>query len=143
MGKAEDLLAAKLEEAEARIAELEEDNERIRTWLPWTEHEFLDGEEQPDLPVPRLELLWEEGRFERGYRWQCKYRLVYRHYTEGLMAVPLGITSVGNMDKPNRYGRLEVPIRDGAYVVHDAKQLNLPAFVRYGDQIESVEPRGK
>ena len=138
MGAAEDRLAQELEEAEERIGELEREVERLQDHLPWTQHEEIEA--TPDMPVPRLEMVWEEGKFPRDYQYRCAYRLVYRHLLGHLVAVPLGETMVGSTKPPDHFGEIDTPFRDGAHIKSDARQLGLPAYVRWGDKVERIDP---
>lgn len=133
MSKAAERLAAQLEEAERRIAELEEENEFLRDTLPWTEHSELESDDS-GLPVPRLELVWEEGSFPRGYNFRCIYRLVYRHFLGHIVLVPLSETLRGGAYPPDHYDLIETPFRDSVHARSDAEQLGIPAFVRFGNK---------
>jgi len=140
MGSAADRLARDLERAEERIGELEDELARTKEALPWTEH--LELPEEPDLPVPRLEMVWEEGSAVRcGYNYRCSYRLVYRHLLGHLVGVPLGETMVGSSRPPDAWGGIGTPFRDGAHIRSDAASLRLPAYVRWRDTSECIEPR--
>lgn len=129
----------------ARIRELEEEKRtlenRIRGFkMGWMEHVELT--EEQTLPVPRLEILiWQDEEAYPTHGW--RYRLVYKHWTDDIVAVPLGHTtsSYPNLWPPrDRDGKLEPPRRDGFHIRCDANRLNLPAFIVAGDEVQVVEP---
>lgn len=142
MSKAADRLASQLEEADERIMELENEVERFKDARPWTEHEDVENDNL-NLPVPRLEMLWEHGEFRYGYQYRCKYRMVYRHFLGQCVAVPLGETLVGTKLQPDHYGEINIPFRDGAHIKSEARSLNLPAYVRWDGKAERIDPDGK
>jgi hypothetical protein len=55
---------------------------------------------------------------------------------------PLGYTRVGG-PAPDRHGQIRTLFRDGANIMHDAAQLNLPAYVVYKGKAEKIEPRDR
>lgn len=135
----------------ARDAEIAELNEKLSecenqmdgdVW-GWTRHSKSD--EAIDLPVPRLEMRWEEmdGPDGGGFNWRCRYDLIYRHFLGHVMRVPLGMTRVGNHSgrPPVSGGVVETPFRDGSHIAHDAHCLRLPAFAICGDVVTKLEPR--
>jgi hypothetical protein len=146
MGSAADKLADQLNDAESQIEDLQEEIERLRAMLPLTEHYELD-DDAPDLPIPRLELVWCEGSPSMPrYDWCCRYNLVYRHFADGkwdgapgTVSVPMGYTGVGGSGTPHDVGELGMPFRDGAHATHDAKHLGLPLYVRHGDRYRKVD----
>jgi hypothetical protein len=151
MTTAADKLAELVEELEEKLLQANHEIEQLRDKEPWTAHEDCDNDDS-GLPVPRLEMIWEESEFSRGYnwrcryrlvyRWRCRYRLVYRHLLGHYAHVPLGETLVGGHMAPFREGdKLDTPFRDGAHISCDAAHLMLPAYVRYGDRTEEIEPK--
>ena len=108
-----------------------------RTW-GWTIHAKVSEVENMSLPVPRLEMRWRELD-DWGYNWEARYRLVYRHFLSHLVAVPLGNTKRGGDSPPMTNENVDLPIRDGAHIKHDAKLLNLPAFVIYGSKVHQID----
>ena len=151
-----ELLDLKDEQIEKLEAELEKYQEAERlardkeSWV-WTEHEIMDAKDDFDLPVPRLELVWELLD-DRGYNKRCWYYLVYEHLLGDIVKVPMGMTKVSGGGRspwrevadPNTGQRIDTPFRDHAHVLTDAKSLNLPAFVvREGKAQEMIpNPEG-
>ena len=136
MGAAEDRLAEQLESAEDEIRELKYQVSRLEDRLPWTEHLTL---EESNLPVPRLEMLWEKGKFPRGYNFRCSTRLVYRHTLGHLVGIPFYETLRGSEISPDEYGKIDTPFRDGVHIRNDARQLQLPAFVIWNGKVEQID----
>lgn len=151
-------LEEQLAEKDARIEELEgklkveTDRESYR----WTHHRSVSRDENPDLPVPRLQLRYtERGDINSWYSYTVTYELVYQHYLEGLgggkdlVAVPLGSTVVnGNgvgimgVGAPVREnGEISLPMRDGVHIISDSVQLNLPMFAVCGDVAKPIPPK--
>lgn len=140
MTSAADLLADQLETANDRIAELEHEIDRLKSYLPWTEHYDLP-DAAPDLPIPRLEIEWVERNAYDGYQWECRYVLVRRHLLGDVECVPLGSTKVGRSQPPEIGNEhMDLPFRDGVHIQWDARHLGFPAFVRYGDQVRPIDP---
>lgn len=126
-------LAEKLEEAEAKIEQL---LRGIRgAWsLP---REIQD--ENPELPVPRLEIVWIKSP-DGWHEHEVEYRLVHRHFLGHLVVVPLGLTRVSGGSRDDEpwkwsvqlHGRPDLPFRDGAHARHDAAHLGIPLFAIAG-----------
>jgi hypothetical protein len=136
MSRAAEIIAKQLDEANERIAELEYEIAELQERVPWTDHSEVPPDE---LPVPRLEMLWEKGSFPNGHNYRCTYRLIYKHLLGHWIAVPLGSTRVSGGRDPDQYdAKLQIPFRDGAHIRSDAKHLNLPAFVRWGNRCDSL-----
>ena len=139
MSAAEERLLELLDTKDTEIDQLTEQVEELKQlargrYGAWTMHEKLP-EDQP-LPVPRLEMAWEH---EDEWHVVVLYRLVYRHLLGHCVGVPFGHTRVsGSGVQPLRYGRLDLPFRDGAHIRHDAESLNLPAFLIYEDHVETL-----
>jgi len=135
----EERLNETINQMEERIAELEEERDHLRHFVPWTDHVILKEDIPLGLPVPRLEIVWdhEEGSME----WTARYRLVYGHLLDDIVLVPLGQTKVsGRMREPvDADGTIDLPFRDGAHLHHDCEHLNLRAFVRYGSHVCEIE----
>ena len=119
-----------------RVEELENTLDG-RTW-GWTIHTTVSEDENMNLPVPRLEMRWRELD-DWGYNWEAQYRLVHRHFLDHLVAIPLGSTKRGGDSPPMTNEKVDLPFRDGAHIKHDAKALDLPAFVIYGDEVHPIE----
>ncbi len=135
--RSEDRLAALLEEREAEANALREEARTLEHALRGSGHGWslprdLAGDD-PALPVPRLELGWTPD-VALGWRdYTVEYRLVVRHLTGGLKAIPLGLTrsSGGNGRAPWEQSdgvALHLPFRDGAHAHHDAAHLGLPLY---------------
>lgn len=129
-----------LDERDERIAELETQvdtlNGRLdRTNWAWAIPRRVEA--RPSLPIPRLEI---ELLDVSEYEWVWEYRLVYEHFVDGQIVVPFGKTtgrgSVGPLrsaDKP-----IELPLRDGAHILHDAEEMRLPAFIIHGERVDRL-----
>jgi hypothetical protein len=108
-----------------------------------------------DLPVPRLELVWErtedsdDGPHVYNAIWY--HRLVLRHYTGHLYALDLSTTRCVSHDDDTpatQRGRwpadpdaqIMTPFRAGTDIRWDARHLNIPAFAIVGDVIEQQRP---
>lgn len=98
--------------------EVRELREAVKGKYDWLLHR--EGEEG-ELPVPRLEIRWEE---EDLYRSVARYDLVKRHHLGHLDRIPLGCTKTGSIEKG-----LELPFRDGVHIKADMKHLGLPGYV--------------
>jgi hypothetical protein len=120
---------------EARLEQLANDKEKGE-WI-WARHKKV--EDQTDLPVPRLELRWT-SLDQQEWNWLCTYSLIYGHFDGHLIAVPMGATRVGGGSSvvPMRHGEVELPIRDGAHIRHDAWALKLPAFAIYEKTVTRI-----
>jgi hypothetical protein len=131
--KATERLEELLEVKDQRIEELEselqkyEDAKEEEKWR-WCIHENLP--EHQTLPVPRLEMVFEpEYGGDDWYNTVIKYRLIYRHFLNHCVAVPLGHTKRGGGRKPTLDDVLmDLPFRDGAHIRHDARSFGFPAF---------------
>lgn len=132
-----------------RIAELEGANEQLLEQVQQLEealdgvregwrHRRADASLRDDLPVPRLEIEWWR-RDDDPYRRWAEYRLVARHLTGRLMAVPIGQTRCDGGDgswPPTCRDQLDLPFRDGPHIHHDMAHLELPGYVLCGDRTE-------
>lgn len=133
--RAVEALGEKIEDLETQLEEANEElqsHRRFANW-GWTIPQYNWPERY--RPVPRLELVWRQvdpgnGRGPSWYNRECTYYLVYQHLLGDIVAVPMGHTTVnGGSDSPPITGGLvTLPFREGAHVVHDAKQLKLPAY---------------
>jgi hypothetical protein len=118
-------LTSKLEELEERLQ-----GSRTAWSVPYPLEEF---QEDPPLPLPRLEFVWE--LHEEGYSYSVEYRLVKRHLMGDLEAHPLGLTNVSGSHggrKPwgNPPEDLNLPYRDGSHSAYDSTHLGLPVYAR-------------
>lgn len=125
---------------EKKIKKLQEKLDKAES-LSWTQHkEYPNPKEAPgaDLPVPRLEVRWEEIPEKDkgdGYQIQASYCLVYKHLCGQTIFVPLGLTrSSGTLSsRVNHNGSVDLPFRDGCHFQNEMKQLNLRGFGICGD----------
>lgn len=95
-----------------------------------------DGEDIPELPLPRLEYRWYQ-MYENQEDWssyRVVYQLVIKHLTERIVEIPLGVTTCrghsGDKTPPwkSEFRPAELPYRDGAHGHHDAAHLGLPLY---------------
>lgn len=132
-----DAVNTALVEKTNHIEELEEVNAKLKKRLDQSHDALMvartNGPDDGVLPVPRLELEWEC----QDKDWQAfvvRYRLVYKHYLGAIISVPLSYTRVGqhadNTPWRSRYkpGTLELPMREGCHIMHDAAQFGIPAY---------------
>jgi len=129
-------LQRRLIEKEAKLVELQMSNAAAKGFLERAHHRELETDLNP-LPVPRLELRCE--RVDDGYEWV--YSLVYKHFLDHIVFVTFSITRVSGAIEPTGGGKLRLPMRDGAHIHHDMKELRLPGFAIYGETIEQLEVR--
>jgi hypothetical protein len=105
-----------------------------------------------DLPVPRLQLVWEDRGEEGGsFLSVCHYLLVFpvglydiRNFSEaegtGYTAVRMGET---NCRGGSRRESLETPYRDGAHARWDSALFGFPVYVSRGREWQRVEMRAE
>jgi hypothetical protein len=91
--------------------------------------------------LPRLQIRCEheEGNY---YNQTWYYELVYKHFTGEVVKIQIGKTERNGGDgKPpiNEDGKLDLPLRDGAHIKHDAIHLNLPAFAICDDIVQKID----
>lgn len=139
----EELLTAKDAEIERLQTELSEALDRKEKDFEWAEHVDLGEVYRPELPVPRLEMLWEKDDGESWRNCTALYRLIYRHLLGHLVAVPLGRTQTqsGADHSPATEPwskNIRVPFRDGVHIATDSESLKLPAFVVCEDRIDII-----
>lgn len=112
----EELLDERDAEIEELKAELEKNEQQMDgdVW-GWTRH--IESKEAEGLPVPRLEMRWENMDPDGdGYNWRCRYDLVYRHFLGHVVKVPIGLTrSSGGKGRVTR-GMVDTPFRDGCHI---------------------------
>lgn len=93
----------------------------------WTIPRYTDVDENPELPIPRLQLRCSSPN--RGsYIWW--YELAYRHLLGTVSYIPLGYTEVSGGGVAQWHG----PLRDSAHAIHDGEHLNLPVFIIIGNE---------
>lgn len=117
-----------LNDRDATIEKLQEKidgMEAYATW-EWARHTTIEAEDDP-LPVPRLEMS-VYARTDDWYITEWLYSLVYKHLLGHHVRIPLGHTKVtggrGGPPDPDF-----TPIRDGAHIRNEARQMGLPAYV--------------
>ena len=138
----EELLDLKDEEIERLQEQLSAAEQRAEANHRWTTHIEVPTDNHPDLPLPRLELLWddlgERGDGE-GYATQIRYDLVYRHYRGHIEHVPMGSSRTSaRIEKVTQYGKIDLPYRDGAHILYDMAHLGIPAFAIIGARIDQL-----
>lgn len=84
-----------------------------------------------DLPIPRLEIVFEELPQPNHYVGIWHYRLVLRHLLGHVHWLALGATQTSaTLERAQHDG----PIRDGVHLQFDSRQLNLPGYVIIADR---------
>lgn len=143
MSKAADKLAELLEEKEQELRDLQkkiEDDRDLERWR-WARHEDLPREQV--LPVPRLEIVLNEGESD-DYNRVWVYRIIHRHLLGHCVAVPMGSTKQSGGNPNMERGLLDLmPLRDGAHIRHDAKAFGWPAFMVSGDESVAIPLEGR
>lgn len=96
----------------------------------------------PELPVPRLEIRWEEHRdLESYYDLRATYSLVYGSRMQ-VCFVPLGVTrTTGSLASciEDNGAKIRTPIASGCEILQDMSQLALPGFVIAGKKVFPVK----
>lgn len=99
----------------------------------WPPNQIDDA--HPELPLPRLELVYTRPDPTSWSQYKVTYRLVRRHFGGKLVAEVFEETDAsgnrGFSDVPwkNPSGSLSLPIRSGIHICHDSAHLRLPAYV--------------
>jgi len=135
-----DIKDNKIEELESELNKykIEEENDIDRENWKWTIHKNLSEKENMDLPIPRLELKYN-NLTDDCYNSEWEYYLVYKHLLGDIICVPLGYTKVSGGNKAPIYdGKINLLFRDGAHIKNEAKQLNIPAYVICEGKIELI-----
>lgn len=146
----EERLNEQLNEKDREIDKLEAQIEQLKRDVRsadsgWTIHEKLDSEQT--LPVPRLEILILPNGYKDNpwYERICKYRLIYKHFADDVLAIPIGETKVSGGDGRRPVyvggphdGKPEMPHRDGAHICHDMAALKLPGFLICEDVVADI-----
>ena len=127
-----------IEKEEARADAAEERLAGIRGG--WMVHVTLPAEQS--LPVPRLEVVYDNDGDETWREYVVIYRLVYRHFLGHCVGVPLGKTTIrGGVGRaPIFDGKVDLPFRDGQHIRSDARHLSLPAFAICGAVVDPIAP---
>lgn len=126
-----------LKEKEKQIQELQQKLEKYEYDVSWTRH--ISEDDNYGLPVPRLEINW----IKTSYNWIARYDLIKRDYMGEYIKIPLGRTESCRQRSPICDGNIDLPIRDGIHIKYDAIWLDLPAYVRCGDEIKSIHAQEK
>lgn len=128
-----------LEKRDARIQDLEEQVERLEGQIKnedawsWRELKHFTPEDNTiggvELPIPRLEIRWR-----RLDEWNsvADYGLVYQHFMDGIIFVPMGSTKRGGTRVLDHDEPPDTPFRENCHIRCDMFTLNLPGFVTNG-----------
>ena len=118
-----------LDAKDTELCEVREQNEKLERELEGT----LDGwrvavelKDDESLPVPRLELVYEQIRGWDDYR--VTYRLVVKHLLGHLVGIPLSFTKIGGRSCNVEPDHDHLPLRDGAHAAHDSTHLRCAVF---------------
>lgn len=124
-----------------------DDLEIARNRLKWSSSGWCLAEtvtDEPDLPLPRLEVILTEADVSSL---TFVYRLVRKHLVQKVQVVPLGQVVRSGMRRQGEEGpeysfngELNVPHSLRAEIEFDAAHLQLPAFLRWGDVTQRVAP---
>lgn len=128
--------------------------EQRKNWA-WCIHKEYEKDPRPDLPLPRLELQIKDVTCPtqpmRWYNIEWLYCLVYKTHWDGILFVPLGMTSQrgghfsgaeeAKTPEPDGKGKWE-PHREQYHMRTDMKTFSLPAYVVIEETglVVSVEP---
>jgi len=92
------------------------------------------GVDNPDLPLPRLEMEWWDEARDGAPPWsyyKVEYRLVCRHYLGHIRVVPMGVVATkGGVGVPWKLenGKPELPLHEGVQACFDAAHRGLPLY---------------
>ena len=109
-----------IEELNNKIEEYKQ--KELQDEWSWRQFKKLSEEENLGLPIPRLEI--RNIRISE-YNLISDYNLVLKHFLGHILCIPIGSTRRSGSNRVD----LETPLRDGAHIINDMKQLNLRAFV--------------
>lgn len=129
----------RLGEMEMEKAEMAEEAEELQAkvdsrdhLLPDMEPQETDVDEYPDLPLPRLQIVWREaGPSSRHYTREWAYSMVYKHFGDSIVKIYMSVTRTddrGEMPMDDMGSMNFLPYRDGAHIHWDKYHLRLPAF---------------
>lgn len=137
-------LEAMLDEKDAEIESLQrklnDAEERAARNHRWTAHIDSKEDPNPDLPIPRLEIRWRdipERERTDGYAVLIRYDLVIRHLLGDIVRIPIGGTRTDRR-REIWQGKVDLPFRDGAHIMHDAAHLRLPAYAIDGEHVDCL-----
>jgi hypothetical protein len=118
-----------------QVEELEEEARSLQSTIDsiddgWTLSSEL-ADDDPALPIPRLELRWTQLTHNKC---RCLYALVRRPL--GISVKPASVHPFGEIEARGRYdedtfesdGRPRLPLSLGAMIMHDSVHLGLPAI---------------
>lgn len=128
----EERLNDQLCEAEDKISKLVrelEDKTYTDQW-GWRHIFQISEEDNLGLPIPRMEIRYRVD----GYNAYADYGLVIRHFGKHIDFIPFSSTRVGR----DYAEKLELPFRDGAHIVFDKGNLNIPAYVTYNNNFKEI-----
>lgn len=127
----EELLEAKDQEIDrlrTMVEELEQGLEQERRLNgDWATHTIMYENSFPNLPLPRLQITCTpiDGNWH-STNWS--YCLVYQHYLNYIVYVPLGNTVRNGNNGPHPPKNDDLPLREGKHILMDSKHLGLRAF---------------
>jgi hypothetical protein len=93
------------------------------------------------LCVPRLQIRCDHAPGDY-FNQTWVYELVYQHFTGEIEKKTFGETARNGgkgVQPVDENGRLDLPIRDGAHIKHDAVHLNLPAYAICDDIVQLID----
>lgn len=105
------------------------DQKHFSDWH-WRQIRQISEEENLSLPLPRLEIRYRKD----DYNSYADYGLVTRHFAKHIDFTPFSSTRVSK----DYADKLELPLRDGAHIIHDGKNLNLPAYVVFEGKSKEI-----
>jgi hypothetical protein len=145
-----DILEKTIEEQEDKIAELEEVINTYERGKDFMVHRIINEKEKSKLypsydklPLPRLEMQINPLR-ENWYYIEWIYGIVYKHYDDSLMFIPLGQTTANGDFSRLRNARTRIsdsfnlPHRDGLHIRTEMKLFGLRGFVLCEGRIEEI-----
>ncbi len=151
MGKAIETLETIVEEQAIKITELEQTMRWYKNSEAWMCHRFIDEENvskqfigYKTLPFPRLEMQINPLR-DDWYEVEWIYGIVYKHYDESIIWIPMGrTTGKGGYKKylkplsilPPQF---KYPSRDGLNIRVEMRLFNLRGFLLCDGQIEEID----
>ena len=118
-----------LEYAKMKLEEKIDDQKHLADWH-WRQIRQLTEEENLGLPIPRLEIRYRKD----AYNSYADYGLVTRHLMKHIDFTPMSSTRVSK----DYADKLELPYRDGAHIVHDKENLNLPAYIVFEGKSKEI-----
>lgn len=138
----EELVKLRRQVAEKKLAK------RTARYAPivWPPNQI--GDTHPELPLPRLELVYTRPDPTSWSQYKVTYRLVRRHLGGKLVAEILGVTdpsgnrTPGDVPWKTSHGTMSLPIRDGIHICYDSAHLRLPAYIITEEGAASILTKG-